>query len=81
MFHALIAVQFDDLFYRALFQMHPIEVFPNENIDSARTGAILTEALAPFVKFSAFACGFGVVGIERNLTLHRRRPRMNREPV
>ena len=61
--HALVAVKLDDLFYRTLFQMHPIEVFPNENIDSARTGTILAEAFAPFFDLAALACGFGIVGI------------------
>ena len=61
--HTLVAVKLDDLFYRTLFQMHPIEVFPNENIDSARTGTILAEAFAPFFDLAALACGFGIVGI------------------
>ena len=81
MFHALVAVKLDDLFYRTLFQMHPIEVFPDENIDPARAGIILAEALTPLFDLAAFYCIFGVIGIERDLTLHRRRPHMNRGPA
>ena len=79
--HALVAVNLDDLFYRTLFQMHPVEVFPNEDIDSARAGAVFAEALAPFFDLSAFMGFFCTVGIERDLTLHRRRPHTNRDPA
>ena len=79
--HALVAVKLDDLFHRAVLQMHPVEVFPNENIDPARARTILTEALAPFFDLSAFAGFFCTVGIKRNVTLHRRRPHTNRGPA
>ena len=56
-FHALAAVKLDDFFHRAVLQMQPVEIFPNEDIDSARARTILTEALAPLVKFAALLCG------------------------
>ena len=68
--HTLVAVKLDDLFHRAVLQVHPVEVFPNKDIDPARAGTILAEALAPLVKFAALLCGFGVVGINRDFTLH-----------
>ena len=77
--HTLVAVKLDDLFYRTLFQMHPIEIFPSENIDPARAGTILTEALAPLFDLAAPHCVFGRIRIKRNLTLHRQRPHRNRE--
>ena len=61
--HALVAVQLDDLFHRAVLQMHPVEIFPNEDIDPARAGTILAEAFTPFFDLAALACGFGIVGI------------------
>ena len=57
--HTLVAVKLDDLFHRAVLQVHPVEVFPNEDIDPARTGAILTEALAPLFDLAALHCVFG----------------------
>ena len=79
--HALVAVQLDDLFHRAVLQVHPVEIFPDKDIDSARAGTILTEALAPLFDLAAFAGFFCTVGIKRNFTLHRRRPHTNREPA
>ena len=69
-FHTLVAVKLDDLFHRTSFQVHPVEVFPDENIDPTRAGAILAEALAPFFDLAALLRSFGVVRIERNFTLH-----------
>ena len=69
-FHTLVAVKLDDLFYRAVLQMHPVEIFPNEDIDSARTGTILAEALTPFFDLSALHCVFCRIRIKRDLTLH-----------
>ncbi len=43
--------------------MHPVEIFPNEDIDPARAGTILAEAFTPFFDLAALACGFGIVGI------------------
>ena len=77
-FHALVAVQLDDLFHRAVLQVHPVEIFPNEDIDPARARTIFAEAFAPFFNLAAFHCIFSSVGIERDLTLHRRRPHRNR---
>ena len=79
--HALVAVKLDDLFYRAVLQVHPVEIFPDENIDSARTGAVFPKALAPFFNLSALHCVFCRIRIKRDLTLHRRRPHMNRGPA
>ena len=69
-FHTLVAVKLDDLFYRAVLQMHPVEIFPDKDIDSARARTILTEALAPLFDLAAFAGFFCTVGIKRNFTLH-----------
>ena len=69
-FHTLVAVKLDDLFHRAVLQVHPVEIFPNEDIDPARARTILTEALTPFFDLAALLCGFGVVGINRDFTLH-----------
>ena len=80
-FYALVAVQLDDLFYRAVLQMHPVEIFPNEDSDPARAGTVFPEALAPFINLAAFMGFFHTVRIEQNLTLHRRRPHRNREPA
>ena len=62
-FHALAAVKLDDFFHCAVLQVHPVEIFPNEDIDPARAGTILAEAFAPFFDLAALACGFGIVGI------------------
>ena len=56
MLHALVAVKLDDLFYRTLFQMHPVEVFPDENIDPTRAGAVFPEAFTPRGKLVALLC-------------------------
>ena len=68
--HALVAVQLDDLFHRAVLQMHPVEIFPNEDIDPTRAGAVFPEAFAPFFDLSALHCVFCRIRIKRDLTLH-----------
>ena len=68
--HALVAVQLDDLFQRTRFQMHPVEIFQNEDIDPACAGAIFAEALTPFFDLSALHCVFCRIRIKRNFTLH-----------
>ena len=70
MFYALIAVKLDDLFHCAVLQMHPVETFPNEDIDSARARTIFAEALAPFFDLAALHCVFCRIRIKRNFTLH-----------
>ncbi len=61
-FHTLVAVKLDDLFHRAVLQMHPVEVFPDKNIDSTRARTILTEALAPFFDLAALIASFAEYG-------------------